>query len=183
MAKKKMNTPSSNNSILDTDKLVRELEEKASKTLTKYNTNLLNLQNFFTEEPPIITDQHINSLKELKNLIGIENPTLFKKIASKTVRILAVFLPWMKKKLRIQNAIYTYLNELTDTLTTFKQHEANFRNEQLKYYQQIAPLIYNNSSVLSRQVTAMPVERMDLVFIELKREIEQLKTDVEKLKK
>lgn len=165
------------------DKVLKELREKTEETFDLYNSHLNGLHALFGKEPPLASEETEAIMRMIRSAIGIERNGFASKIYGKLQPIINILTPWNRKQRMINDAVYKYLELLNKNLVEFNAYKYDFHTALLHYTQQVAPLMHDLNSQVAREITVFPVERMDLIFLEQMRQIEQLKTEVERLKK
>jgi hypothetical protein len=177
--KPKTPTPSRENS----DKVLKELRIKLEKTLESYNKQLRALHTKFLEEQALIDENHIAYLKELRKILRIENHSFLQKLIAKVLKIFRKISPWHKLQYRFNHKIYRLLENQAEIMTRYNGFIREFHSEILKYTQNVGPLINDLHSTVAREITVYPIERSDLLFTELLKQIQELQTEIEKLKR
>jgi len=165
------------------DKVLKELKEKTEETFDLYNKQLNALHTLFSKEPPLASEETETIMKMIRRAVGIKRDDFASKIYGKLQPIINILTPWNKKQRMINDAVYKYLESLNKNLIDFNAYKYDFHTALLHYTQHVAPLMHDLHSQVAREITVFPVERMDLIFLEQMRQIEQLKTEVGRLKK
>lgn len=172
------------------DKVLRELKEQTQEIFDHYQKNLEDLHAVFKEEPPL-SQESLNSmvasinetatqlLKERNKNIVLKAVTLGLRKILPGVRSLDREVSLMRK---MNFEILSFLQLLIVSLAQFDGYKSKFHTALLQYTQQIGPLVIYLQSEAARQVTIFPVERMDIIFFDVMRQMDQLRTDIEKMR-
>lgn len=165
------------------DKVLSELREAAEKSVKNYHDSLNSLHKYFLKEPQLIDEKLLGEVSNLKAALRLETSGFFQKLAAKFSRVLSLIFPWARRRRKIDLGFYRYLESLNGLLHEYSLYKGEFHTRLLKYSQDIGPYVNDLHSQVSRQVTVMPIERMDLIFMEMMRQIEDLKSEVARLQK
>jgi len=177
--------------IESADKVLKELKEQTREIFDKYQKNLETLHSVFLEEPAL-SQTSLNTMMVSINdtaasLMRLRKRNVISKIVSTILRKIIPGVRSLDKEmnlvLKMNYQILSFLQSLTISLTQYDVYKMKFHTELLKYTQQIGPFAYYLQSEVARQVTAFPVERMDIIFFDLMRQMEQLRTDMERIRK
>jgi hypothetical protein len=177
--------------VESTDKVLKELKEQTREIFDKYQKNLESLHAVFLEEPAL-SQTSLNTMMVSINdtaasLMRLRKRNVISKIVSTVLRRIIPGVRSLDKEmnlvLRMNHQILSFLQSLTISLAQYDVYKMKFHTELLKYTQQIGPFAYYLQSEVARQVTAFPVERMDIIFFDLMRQMEQLRTDMERIRK
>ncbi len=164
------------------DKVLSELIDKADDSLKAYNDRLTALHSLFKKEPQLINTELASALERVKIARGDIRPGFADKVYGKLRPIINFLTPWSRRRRRYEHAVAEYIISLHSSVREFNDYKAEFHTALLQYTQNVGPLVNDLHSKVAREVTVFPIERMDLVFTELLRQIEQLKSEVERLK-
>lgn len=172
------------------DKVLKELKEQTGKIFDKYQNNLESLHAIFKEEPALsqisLNEMMISINDTAASLMKLRKRNVISKAVSTVLRRIIPGVRSLDKEmnliLRMNHQILSFLQSLTISLAQYDVYKSKFHTELLKYTQQIGPLAYYLQSEVARQVTAFPVERMDIIFFDLMRQMEQLRTDMERIR-
>jgi hypothetical protein len=177
--------------VESTDKVLKELKEQTREIFDKYQKNLESLHAVFKEEPAL-SQASLNTMMVSINdtaasLMKLRKRNVISKIVSTVLRRIIPGIRSLDKEmnliLKMNHQILSFLQSLTISLAQYDVYKSKFHTELLKYTQQIGPFAYYLQSEVARQVTAFPVERMDIIFFDLMRQMEQLRTDMERIHK
>jgi hypothetical protein len=171
------------------DKVLKELKEQTREIFDKYQKNLENLHAVFKEEPALsqisLNEMMVSINDTAASLMKLRKRNVISKAVSTVLRRIIPGIRSLDKEmnliLRMNHQILSFLQSLTISLAQYDVYKSKFHTELLKYTQQIGPLAYYLQSEVARQVTAFPVERMDIIFFDLMRQMEQLRTDMERI--
>jgi hypothetical protein len=174
-----------------TDKVLKELKEQTQEIFDKYQKNLETLHAVFLEEPAL-SQTSLNTMMVSINdtaasLMQLRKRNLIGKVISTILRKIIPGVRSLDKEmnlvLKMNYQVLSFLQSLTISLAQYDVYKAKFHTELLKYTQQVGPLAFYLQSEVARQVTVFPVERMDIIFFDLMRQMEQLRTDMERIRK
>jgi hypothetical protein len=172
-----------------TDKVLMELKEQTQAIFERYQKNLESLHLLFKDEPPL-GQASLNAIMGTINdtadqLLKLRKRNFIGKAVSTGLRKILPGIRSMDKELnllkRMNFEILSFMQSLIISLAQYDVYKMQFHTELLKYTQQIGPFVTYLQSEVARQVTAFPVERMDIIFFDVMRQMDQLRTDMEKL--
>jgi len=173
------------------DKVLKELKEQTREIFDKYQKNLESLHAVFKEEPALsqasLNEMMVSINDTATQLMQLRKRNVLSKVVSTILRKIIPGVRSLDKEmslvLKMNYQVLSFLQSLTISLAQYDVYKAKFHTELLKYTQQIGPFAYYLQSEVARQVTAFPVERMDIIFFDLMRQMEQLRTDMERIRK
>lgn len=176
--------------VENADKVLKELKEQTAEIFDKYQERLESLHAMFKKEP-LLSRGSLNEIMASLNetsgeLMRLRKRNIVVKAFSTALRKIVPGLRSLDKEMRLvlkmNHQLMSYLQSLTTSLADYDVYKAAFHTELLKYTQQIGPYTYYLQSEVARQVTAFPVERMDIVFFDLMRQMDQLRVDMERMR-
>jgi hypothetical protein len=174
-----------------TDKVLKELKEQTREIFDLYQKNLETLHAVFLEEPALsqtsLNTMMVSINETAASLMQLRKRNLIGKVISAILRKIIPGVRSLDKEmnlvLKMNYQVLSFLQSLTISLAQYDVYKAKFHTELLKYTQQIGPLAFYLQSEVARQVTVFPIERMDIIFFDLMRQMEQLRTDMERILK
>jgi hypothetical protein len=174
----------------ETDRQLKELINRSQETTNKYFKHLNSLHKLFKKEPTLSPEDQYEIMNRLRATVYGYQQSDKKDLFSRIKRILKIrILPLLsaRYKLRIQREInmilLEYIENSNRAKSEFDKFKNKFHSELLQYTQQVGPFVHDLHSEISRKVTVFPIERMDIIFTDLMRQMEQLRTDIERIKK
>lgn len=175
--------------VENADKVLKELKEQTQEIFEHYQSNLESLHTLFKDEP-VLSDDSLNSMMTSINdtasqLLKLRSGNIIVKIFSRGLRKIIPGMNSVDKELallkKMNYEILSFMQALIISLAKYDTYKSQFHTALLKYTQQIGPFVTYLQSEVARQVTAFPVERMDIIFFDVMRQMDQLRTDMEKL--
>jgi|GEM_PF-5593390 len=173
-----------------TDRQLAELTERSRESTEKYFKHLNTLHRLFAEEPRLSPEEQYEIINSLRAAVYGYQESDKKDFFSRVKRFLKRrLLPALsaRYRLRLQREInillLKYIENSNRSKSEFDRFKNRFHSELMQYTQQVGPFVHDLHTEVSRKATVFPIERMDIVFTDLMRQMEQLRTEIERLKK